>query len=301
MRIVTRPDFDGIVCAVLLHEAENITSDIHWVEPSDIQNKKAIIQKGDIIANLPFNPNCSLWFDHHVSNKPSITVKGAFGIAPSAAGVIFHHYKKQGKFSGRFDELIQQTDMIDSADLTKDQVQFPEKSPYLLLSMTIQNRGDGDPDYWNKLVDMLGRLPIETVLADSEVRNRCDAVIQENAQFGEFLTRHTTIEEKISVTDFRPLDTPPSGNRFLTYSLFPETIASAKIRYLGPDKAQVLLSIGRSIFNQGCQVNIGNLLAQFGGGGHAGAGGCSLEASTAQEKIDHILTIMKQNQKEEAK
>jgi len=301
MRIVTRPDFDGIVCAVLLHEAENITADIHWVEPSDIQSKKAIIEKGDIIANLPFDPNCSLWFDHHVSNMPDITVKGAFGIAPSAAGVIFHHYKKQGKFSGRFDELIEQTDMIDSADLTKDQVQFPEKYPYLLLSMTIQNRGDGDPDYWNKLVDMLGRLPIETVLTDSEVKDRCDAVIRENAQFGEFLTRHTTIEEKISITDFRSLDTVPSGNRFLTYSLFPETIASAKIRYLGPDKAQVLLSIGRSIFNQGCQVNIGNILAQFGGGGHAGAGGCSLEASTAQEKIDQIITIMKQNQKEEAK
>ena len=301
MRIVTRPDFDGIVCAVLLHEVENITADIHWVEPSDIQSKKAIIEKGDIIANLPFDPNCSLWFDHHVSNMPDITVKGAFGIAPSAAGVIFHHYKKQGKFSGRFDELIEQTDMIDSADLTKDQVQFPEKYPYLLLSMTIQNRGDGDPDYWNKLVDMLGRLPIETVLTDSEVKDRCDAVIRENAQFGEFLTRHTTIEEKISITDFRSLDTVPSGNRFLTYSLFPETIASAKIRYLGPDKAQVLLSIGRSIFNQGCQVNIGNILAQFGGGGHAGAGGCSLEASTAQEKIDQIITIMKQNQKEEAK
>ena len=298
MRIVTRPDFDGIVCAVLLQEAENITADIHWVEPSDIQSKKAIIQKGDIIANLPFDPNCSLWFDHHVSNKPDISVKGAFGIAPSAAGVIFHHYKKQGKFSGRFDELIEQTDMIDSADLTIDQVQFPEKYPYLLLSMTIQNRGDGDPDYWNKLVDMLGQLPIETVLTDSEVKDRCDAVIRENAQFGQFLTRHTTIEEKISITDFRPLDTVPSGNRFLTYSLFPETIASVKIRYLGPDKEKVLLSIGRSIFNQGCQVNIGNLLARFGGGGHAGAGGCSLDTATAPEKIDQIITIMKQNQKE---
>lgn len=301
MRIVTRPDFDGIVCAVLLHEAENIDADIYWVEPSEIQNKKAMIQKGDIIANLPFDPHCSLWFDHHVSNKPDITVKGAFGIAPSAAGVIFHYYKKQGKFKDRFDELIQQTDMIDSADLTRDQVQFPERYPYLLLSMTIQNRGDGDEAYWNKLVDMLGKLPIERVLEDSEVRDRCDAVILENAQFGHFLTTHTTIMEKISVTDFRSLDTVPSGNRFLTYSLFPDTIASVKIRYLGPEKDQVLLSIGRSIFNQGCQVNIGNLLAKFGGGGHAGAGGCSLEATTAQEKIDRILEAMTTNETEEVK
>jgi len=301
MRIVTRPDFDGIVCAVLLHGAENIDSDIYWVEPSEVQNKKALIQKGDIIANLPFHPNCSLWFDHHVSNMPDMEVKGAFGIAPSAAGVIFDYYKKQGKFSGQFDELIQQTDMIDSADLTKDQVQFPEKYPYLLLSMTIQNRGDGDQDYWNKLVSMLRILPIEKVLEDFDVRERCDAVIRENAEFAHFLTRHTTIQEKISITDFRSLDTVPSGNRFLTYSLFPDTIASAKIRYLGPDKGQVLISIGRSIFNQNCQVNIGNLLAKFGGGGHAGAGGCSLDAATAQEKIDTILDVMKKNQKEDMK
>jgi len=230
-----------------------------------------------------------------------VEVKGAFGIAPSAAGVIFHYYKQQGKFKGRFDELIQQTDMIDSADLTKDMVQFPEKYPYLLLSMTIQNRGDSDQAYWNRLVSMLGQLPIETILEDSEVRERCDAVILENSQFGDFLNRHTTIIKKISITDFRSLDIVPSGNRFLTYSLFPDTIASVKIRYLGPDKDQVLLSIGRSIFNQGCQVNIGNLLAKFGGGGHAGAGGCSLQAATAQEKIDLILKTMTDNQKEDVK
>ncbi|MCP3945140.1 MAG: exopolyphosphatase [Desulfobacteraceae bacterium] len=301
MRIVTRPDFDGIVCAVLLHRAENIDSEIYWVEPSEIQNKKAMIQKGDIIANLPFDPNCSLWFDHHVSNMPNIEVKGAFGIAPSAAGVIFHHYRQQGKFSSQFDELIQQTDMIDSADLTKDQVQFPENYPYLLLSMTIQNRGNNDQSYWNKLVSMLGHMSIETVLEDPEVRERCDAVIRENAKFGDFLTRHTTITDKISVTDFRSLDTIPSGNRFLTYSLFPDTMASIKIRYLDPEKTQVLLSIGRSIFNLNCQVNIGKLLARFGGGGHAGAGGCSLETTTAQEKIDLIIGVMKANEKEDIK
>jgi hypothetical protein len=295
MRIVTRPDFDGIVCAVLLHEAETIDTDIYWVEPSEIQNKTAKIRQGDILANLPFDANCSLWFDHHVSNKPNTAVKGAFGIAPSAAGVIFHYYRQQGKFKDRFDELIEQTDMIDSADLTRDQVQFPERYPYLLLSMTIQNRGEKDAAYWNKLVDMLGKLPIDRVLEDVDVRERCDAVIRENAQFGHFLTTHTTLVKNISVTDFRSLDTVPSGNRFLTYSLFPNTIASVKIRYLGPSKEQVLLSIGRSIFNPGCQINIGNLLAQFGGGGHAGAGGCSLDAATAQEKIDRILAIMTAN------
>ncbi|OQY52078.1 MAG: exopolyphosphatase [Desulfobacteraceae bacterium 4572_89] len=299
MRIVTRPDFDGIVCAVLLKEVEDIDSDIYWVEPNEVQTGKASIQKGDIMANLPFDPNCSLWFDHHVSNKPEKEFKGAFDIAPSAAGVIYEYYKNQGKFNHKFDELIRNTDMIDSADLTKDQVRVPENYPYIILSMTIKNRDYQDKAYWNKLVSMLGKMPIGDILKDDDVRKRCDAVIEENDKFGYFLKKYTTIVDNISITDFRTLDTIPSGNRFLTYSLFPDTIASIKIRFLEPEKTHVLLSIGRSIFNGGFQVNIGNLLARFGGGGHAGAGGCTLETTTAQKNIDHILEIMKANKKEE--
>ncbi len=298
MRIVTRPDFDGIVCAVLLYEAENIDSGIYWVEPSEIQSGTITVQQGDIIANLPFDPHCSLWFDHHVSNRPTREFKGGFDMAPSAARVIYDYYQSRGKLLARFDELVRQTDMIDSADLTMDQVRFPEKYPYIMLAMTIQNQGYKDRAYWDRLVSMLANMPIKTLLEDAEVQMRCRAVIQENQEFSDFLLAHTRIQDKISITDFRSLDTVPGGNRFLTYSLFPDTIASVKIRYNGPEKTLVLVSIGRSIFNQGCQVNVGRLLARFGGGGHAGAGGCSLEAETAQEKLDLILEIMAANQKE---
>ncbi|MBW2563261.1 MAG: exopolyphosphatase, partial [Deltaproteobacteria bacterium] len=68
MRIVTRPDFDGVVCAALLYETEEITEPVKWVEPSDIQKGMIEIRTGDIIANLPYNEKCSLWFDHHYTN-----------------------------------------------------------------------------------------------------------------------------------------------------------------------------------------------------------------------------------------
>ena len=152
MRIVTRPDFDGIVCAVLLYQTENIDTDIYWVEPSEIQTGKASILKGDILANLPYSPNCSLWFDHHVSNKPKKKFKGAFEIAPSAAGVVYNYYKKQEKLDNHFDELIFHTDIIDSADLNQDQVRYPENYPYIILSMTIKNQNYKDVPYWNKLL-----------------------------------------------------------------------------------------------------------------------------------------------------
>lgn len=295
IRIITRPDFDGIVCAVVLKKALKSDLPIRWFEPNQIQTRTADIQDGDIIANLPYDDRCSMWFDHHVSNEPSTDLPGAFKIAPSAAGVVYEYYKSQGMLSNIFDELIFHTDMIDSADLTRDQVLYPENYPYILLSMTVKNQGDSDQDYWEHLVDLLGKSKIEQVMADSEVMERSRLVIEENKQFARFLQDHTKIHGHISVTDFRSFKTVPTGNRFLTYSIFPETTASIKIRYKNPDKKFILLSIGRSIFNPGLKVNIGKLLAGYGGGGHAGAGGCTLETLNAQQAIDDILAIMIKN------
>lgn len=296
MRIVTRPDFDGIVCAVLLRQALEPSLPIHWTEPNAIQSGTADIRDGDILANLPWHPHARLWFDHHISNKPVKNVPGAFEIAPSAAGVIYKYYKKQNLLDSRFDELVDQTDMIDSADLTREQVRVPEDYPYLILSMTLKNNDFQDIPYWNRLVDMLGKTDIDAILDDSEVNLRCREVIEENKAFKHYLETYTTMVGRISVTDFRSLENVPSGNRFLTYSLFSDSIASVKIRYAGQDKKEVLLSVGHSIFNPECRVNVGAMLARYGGGGHFGAGGCSLDARNAQEKIDEILDILKANQ-----
>ncbi len=294
MRIVTRPDFDGIVCAVLLKEALDPNLEIVWMEPNDIQSGRAKIKAGDILANLPCHPDASFWFDHHVSNSPENPIPGAFEIAPSAAGVVYRYYQTQGKLDNRFDELVENTDIIDSADLTMDQVNAPEDYPYVLLSMTIKNNDFGDIDYWNHLVEMLRTDPVDKVMQDAQVPSRSQEVIRENKAFGQFLKDYTRIEDRISITDFRGLSPVPSGNRFLTYSLFPDTIASVRIRYKGPDKTQVLLSVGKSIFKKESRVNIGQLLARYGGGGHDGAGGCTLDRP-AQAQIDEIVEAMKAN------
>ncbi len=299
MRIVTRPDFDGIVCAVLLFEAlkdePDLKKNIYWTEPGEIQSGTAHIQKGDILANLPFHKDCLLWFDHHVSNRPKGNFPGAFAIAPSAARVIFDHYKTMGKLTEIFDELVVKTDMIDAADLTMDQVRHPEKDPWVILSMTIQNKDYQDIDYWNTLVELFRKTPDTRVMEHPEIQKRCQEAFLENQTFENHLTRHTKIVGTVSVTDFRGLDPVPSGNRFLTYSLFPETTVSMKIRHKDTDPSKILLSVGRSIFTKGSQVNIGKMLAQFGGGGHAGAGGCTLEAARAQEQIEQILEILQKN------
>lgn len=126
MRLVTRADFDGLACGALITAMEEIDSYL-FVEPKFMQDRRVEIRQGDIIANLPYRPDCSLWFDHHITNSPAwlahigvssreskvtsrdprletrdpqpethdLTVvpgKGAFRLAPSAARVVFEYY-----------------------------------------------------------------------------------------------------------------------------------------------------------------------------------------------------------------
>ncbi len=295
MRIVTRPDFDGIVCAVIILEALKQELPILWVEPAQVQNSSADIQTGDIMANLPYDKRCSVWFDHHVSNSLNLLekgIEGKFKIAPSAAGVVYQYYKDNGMLSRNYDDLIRDTDIIDAAMLSMDQVLSPERYPFILLSMTVKNRDESEHIYWERLVKLLRHKSIDEIIEDREVSKRCEQVIRENMVYADILKKYTKIYGNISVTDFRTLDRAPSGNRFLTYSIFPDSVASLKIRYDDHDKNTVFVSIGKSIFNDGFNINIGQLLAKYGGGGHAGAGGCSMKASEAQKNINEIIAIM---------
>ena len=164
--------------------------------------------------------------------------------------------------------------------------------------MTIKNENYQDIHYWNHLVELLTGQPVQKVMEDAQVRERCDQVTKDNLEYEDILIRHTVIEDKISITDFRSLDTVPNGNRFLPYCLYPETIVSLKMRYGGKSRETVQISVGASIFNRALNVNIGRLLSKFGGGGHAGAGGCTLDTKIADESIKQILQVLSDNQRE---
>jgi hypothetical protein len=297
MRIVTRPDFDGVVCAVLIQDVETITAPIKWVEPSDMQKGLVEISPVDIVANLPYGNGCAMWFDHHFTNPVNRPFKGLFRIAPSAAGLVHEYYR--GRFSKDFSEIIEKTDRIDSADLTENEVRRPENYPYVLLSMTISGRPLQDEFYWNRLVELIGRHDLGEVIRDPEVAARCRQVTAENLEFKDILTRHTRMEGCVSVTDLREYDIAPRGNRFLVYALYPEAKVSVKIRYEGPEKNRIILSVGHSIFNPGCRVNAGLLLSRFEGGGHRGAASCTFDPHKADNYIPRILDILKKNEPNE--
>lgn len=292
MRVVTRPDFDGVVCAVLLLDALGIEQPVTWAQPSDMQHGRVDIQKGDIIANLPYHEKCSLWYDHHYSNQPRGPIKGVFKIAPSAAGVIYDTYRD--KFDRDYKELVSQTDRIDSADLTLDEILCPQNYPYVLLSMTITNHDPEETRYWNHLVTLLRSRSIDQVMQDPKVANRCQRAVAANAAYEQALKRYTILKDQVSVTDFRGLDPTPDGNRFLVYSLFPSCTVNVKIVYCENDQASI--KVGHSILNRGCAVNVGKMLSAFGGGGHPGAGACRFNREKDQDYLDRIVSILQKNE-----
>ncbi|MBW1892737.1 MAG: exopolyphosphatase [Deltaproteobacteria bacterium] len=293
MRIVTRADFDGVVCAVILFEALEIKQPVKWVEPSEIQKGQANIREGDILANLPYNKNCSMWFDHHYSNRIDHSFEGAFEIAPSAAGVVYNYYKH--RLNQDYSELIRETDRIDSADLNMGEVMFPEKNPYVLLSMTITGNRKEDEPYWNRIIDLLRKKDINDVIKDPEVKTRCGGVAKENKEYKGHLLKHTTMKKHVAITDFRSFKKTPVGNRFLVYSLFSESVVNVKIRYDNDDREKVIVSVGHSIFNRNCNVNVGKMLSNFEGGGHRGAGACNFHVNKADEYILKIIDILIKN------
>jgi hypothetical protein len=309
MRIIARPDFDGIVSAVLLYEALDINKQVQWAEPCAMQNGLVEILKGDIIANLSYHKNCTLWFDHHESNHIDIPFNGVFKIAPSAAGLIydfFYHFdydKNPGgiaehvkTFQRDFSELAAAADKIDAAWLSLDEVLYPERYPYVWVSMTIISHRQLDEPYWNLLVKLLRKYDIQRILEDTEVKKRCWAAVEENKQYAPILKKYTVMEKHISITDLRSFDKMPLGNRFLVFVLFPESVVNVKIRYHDEERDRVIVSVGHNIFNCGCNVSAGLLCSRFGGGGHRGAGSCCFHVSKAEESIQAILEILLKNE-----
>jgi hypothetical protein len=296
MRLVTRGDFDGLVCAVIITSNESI-DDIALIHPQDITDKKVEIHGDDILANLPYHPNCAKWFDHHLKTdnnpKPPAKFEGRYGLAPSAAGLVYDYYGGRAKMP-RLEELVRQADRLDSAQLSFEEVQDPKG--HILLGYTIDGRtGHGAfEDYFRLLIDLLKTKPIDEVLKHPRVKDRCERMRMDDGSFREAIRAHSRVDANVVITDFRPLDQVPTGNRFVVYVLFPQVNVSVRVHW-GPDHRFVVAAVGHSIFNRTCKTNIGELMSRYGGGGHRGAGTTPLSPDHAEQDLAAIIATLKRN------
>ena len=297
MRLVTRGDLDGLTCAVIITSCEKI-DEILLVHPQDITDKRLAITGQDILANLPYQSGCGKWFDHHLltesNERPPQDFDGRYGLAPSAARVVYEYYLARHPELQKHELLLAETDRLDSAQLNIDDVLDPKG--YILLGYTLDPRtGLGAyQDYFKKLVAWLGSRSIEDILATPEVQERVARIRAGDTQFREVTLAHSRLDGNVVVTDFRNVDPVPVGNRFIVYTLFPQANVSLRVHW-GPNREHVAAAVGHSIFNRTSRTNVGLLMSRYGGGGHRGAGTCLLPAGQADALIAEMVATMKRD------
>jgi len=293
MRLVTRGDLDGLTSAVIVTSHEKV-DDIVLIHPQDITDRRIKIGKDDILANLPYHPDCGKWFDHHLltesNEKPPESFDGKYGLAPSAAQLVWEYYDKDARYT----DLVQETNRLDAAQLTRSDVLEPEG--WLLRGYTIDGRtGLGAySDYFKKCVEWVKTLSLDEILAQPEVAQRIQRMRDEDQAFQKALREHSEVDGNVVFTDFRPFEQLPIGNRFLIYTLFPEVNVSLRVHW-GPQKHFVVAAVGHSIFNRTCKTNVGELMSHYGGGGHRGAGTTPLAVEFAEDSIADIRRILREN------
>lgn len=300
MRLITRSDFDGLACAVLLKEAGIID---HWkfAHPKDIQDGLVEVNENDCLANVPYVPGCGLWFDHHSSEYErtnfEFTYEGESRLCPSAAHVIYDYYGGKEKFP-RFDDLLYGVDKVDSADLTREEILNPETNKWVLLGFIMDPRtGLGRFREFNisnyqlmeKLVDWCREMTIDEIMELPDVKERVDLYMEQSEKFVEMVKVHTRVEGNTIITDLRGQEIIYAGNRFIIYSLYPEQTVSAWI-VSGRGGEGCSAAVGYSVLNRKATLDVGSLMLKYNGGGHKAVGTCQFSNENMETELDKMLT-----------
>ena len=298
-RLVTRSDFDGLVCAVLLNELELI-DDIKFVHPKDMQDGKIDITARDITTNLPYVATAHLSFDHHLSETIRNTGERKNHIidpkAPSAARVVYDYYGGKKAMPTITDDMMDAVDKADSAQFSSDEIINP--TGWVLLNYLMDARtGLGrfrefrisNYTLMMDLIKYCRNHNIDEILALPDVKERVDLYFDQKQKAGEQIQRCATVHQNLVVLDLRNEETIWAANRFLIYALFPETNISIHVMW-GVQKQNTVFATGKSILDRSSKTNVGELMLQYGGGGHHAAGTCQVDNDQAESTLQALIT-----------
>ncbi len=301
MRLVTRSDFDGLICGMLLKEAGIINSWI-YVHPKDLQDGKFEATENDVLANVPYVKGCGMWFDHHSSEGDRVGwepgVEGESRIADSAARIIYEYYGGKEEFP-QYQDMIEAVDKVDSGKLTLEEILNPEG--WILLGFLSDPRtGLGrfrdfrisNYELMEELILHCRNLPIEEILELTDIKERVELYFEQAQLFKEMAHKHSKTYDNVLVTDLRDVETIYSGNRFLIYSLYPDQNVSLWI-VDGRLKQNVSIACGYSILNRTCDADIGKLMLEYNGGGHKMVGTCQVPHDDADKAIEEIVEFLR--------
>ncbi len=304
MRLITRSDFDGLVCAAILEELD-IVDETLYAHPKDIQDGKIDVTENDVLANVPFVEGCGLWFDHHSSEQERLELdkkyKGACEPAPSAARVVYNYYQsdpEQRDKLDKFDELLGAVDIADSAQFSKEDILNPQG--WIMLAFISDPRtGLGynrtfrisNFELMKGLPRLLRTKSVDEILAMQDFKDRVDIYKESTEKYKQFIMSHSRTDGDAIILDLRDATDIPSGNRFIEYVMYAEQNISIRLAY-GKDKESVMISIGHSIINRTSKVDVGSLVLQYDGGGHKKVGTCQVSSDAVDKVLNEILQLI---------
>ena len=238
-RLVTRSDFDGLVCAALLKEL-GLLHEILFVHPKDIQDGKVELTADDITTNLPYRPEVALSFDHHSSEKLRVVEDSGNRVivahADSAARIVYDHFGGRARFPRVGIEMMEAVDRADAAQLSIDDILNPQG--WILLSFLMDPRtGLGrfrdfrisNYHLMMQLIDGCLELPIDEILASPDVAERVALYREHTAAAVEQIQRCSTLHDRVVVLDLRNEKIIHPANRFLVYALHPVCTVSVHV------------------------------------------------------------------------
>jgi len=298
-RLITRSDMDGLVCAVLLKEL-GIVDDVTFAHPKDMQDGLIDVDSNDITTNLPYVEGVYFAFDHHASEVARAKTPAGNHVidpdAPSAARVVYNYFGGAEQFPKVSTEMMEAVDKADSANFTKEEILNPDG--WVLLSFIMDARtGLGRFRDFNisnyqlmmKLIDHCrDHQDIHELMDLPDVRERVDLYFEHQVKFRDQIERCAEQHGNLVVLDLRKEDTIWAGNRFMIYALFPSTNISVHVMW-GKNKQNTVFAVGKSILDRSSQTNVGDLMLQYGGGGHEAAGTCQVENLKAEDVLQELI------------
>jgi len=297
-RLVTRSDFDGLVCAVLLNELDMI-DDIKFVHPKDMQDGKIDIGPRDITTNLPYVPGAHIAFDHHLSETIRNTGERSNHVidpdAPSAARVVYDYYGGKKTFPNIADDMMAAVDKADSAQFSREEILNPEG--WVLLNYLMDSRtGLGrfrefrisNYALMMDLIKYCRNHGIDDILELPDVKERVELYQEHLGKARQQILDCSTVHKNLVVLDLREQETIYAANRFLIYALFPETNISIHVMW-GVQKQNTVFATGKSILDRSSRTNIGELMLKYGGGGHHAAGTCQVDNDKADAVLKELI------------
>ncbi len=301
MRLVTRSDFDGLVCAVLL-KSLGLIEEYKFSHPKDLQDGLVEVGPNDILANVPYVPGCGMWFDHHSSETErlgKVEVKGLSKPAPSCARVVWEYFGGREKFPARYDEMLAAVDKVDSGNLTEDDIKNP--GGWILLGFIMDPRtGLGRyRDYrisnyqlMEAMIDYCAEKTAQEILEEPDVQERTRRYFEQEAEFREMAEAHCTPHGNVLVFDLRDQEEIFTGNRFTIYALYPQCNVSIQVMW-GLKQQNTVFTVGYSVLNRTCATDVGKLMLKYGGGGHKQVGTCQVPTDKAEQTLKELIAALK--------